>query len=147
MLCNTHYVFVFVLAKLYNMGNGNHIFDHTEASKLLLRRAYEHIADGIQVKPKFIPETFLPDKYTRGVDPDNFEDQLELYHESDSSKEQGEKMKEEDELSAHRGVSAEREVYDELKRFLIEKKSKSIVLHGTQLILPKILCRPETEAG
>ena len=54
------------------MGHGNHMFDYLKASDLLLKRSYPEIADGTQEGPIFIPEAYIPEKYTRGVDPDNF---------------------------------------------------------------------------
>ena len=62
------------------MGNGKQTFDYIEASKLLLKRSYPEIEDGTQTGPIFIPETFLPSKDTRGVDPENFLKNLEQHH-------------------------------------------------------------------
>ena len=69
------------------MGHGNHMFDYLKASDLLLKRSYPEIADGTQEGPIFIPEAFIPEKYTRGVDPDNFEEKLRQYHSSKYPKE------------------------------------------------------------
>ena len=54
------------------MGHGNQMFDYLKASDLLPKRSYPEIANETQTKPIFIPEAFVPEKYTRGVDPDNF---------------------------------------------------------------------------
>jgi len=131
------------LAKLFNMGHGNHMFDYLKASDLLLKRSYPEIADGTQEGPIFIPEAFIPEKYTRGVDPDNFEEKLRQYHSSKYPKEKGEKLSEKTEDDAFKGNYAERVFYEELRRVLIKKCSKSVVLHGTQMILPQVLREPE----
>ena len=48
------------------------MFDYLKASDLLPKRSYHEIANETQTKPILIPEAFVPEKYTRGVDPDNF---------------------------------------------------------------------------
>merc|ERR1719232_1246864 len=131
------------LAKLFNMGHGNHMFDYMKASDLLLKRSYPEIADGTQEGPIFIPEAYIPEKYTRGVDPDNFEEKLRQYHGSKYPKEKGEKLPEKTENDAFKGNYAERVFYEELRRILIKKCSKSVVLHGTQMILPQVLRESE----
>ena len=118
------------------MGNGNHMFDYLEASNLLLKRSYPEIEDGTQEGPIFIPESFIP-KYTRGVDPDNIGEKLRKYHRNKNPKEKGEKMTQKEERAAFKGNYAERIFYEELHRVLMKKCSKSVVLHGTQMILPK----------
>ena len=53
---------------------------------MLLRRSYPETENGSQTGPIFIPETFIPEKYTRGVDPDNILERLEqLYSPDDTS--------------------------------------------------------------
>merc|ERR1719232_2418439 len=134
------------LAKLFNMGHGNHMFDYMKASDLLLKRSYPEIADGTQEGPIFIPEAFIPEKYSRGVDPDNFDEKFRQYYSSKYPKEKGEKLLKM-EHDAFKGNYAERIFYDELSRVLIKKSSKSVVLHGSQMILPEILREPGIQAG
>ena len=112
------------------MGHGNHMFDYLKASDLLLKRSYPEIADGTQEGPIFIPEAFIPEKYTRGVDPDNFEAKLRQYHGSKYPKEKGEKLSEKTEDDDFKGNYAERVFYEELMRVLIKKCSKSVVIVG-----------------
>ena len=56
------------------------MFDYLKASDLLPKRSYPEIANETQTKPILIPEAFVPEKYTIGVDPDNFEEKLRQYH-------------------------------------------------------------------
>ena len=128
------------------MGHGNHMFDYLKASDLLLKRSYPEIADGTQEGPIFIPEAFIPEKYIRGVDPDNFKEKLRQCQSSKYSKEMGEES-EKNEDDAFKGNFAERVYYEELRRVLIKKCSKTVVLHGTQMILPEVLREPSVQAG
>ena len=129
------------------MGHGNQMFDYIEASDLLLKRSYPEIANGTQHKPIFIPEAFIPEKYTRGVDPDNFEEKLRQYHNSSNPKEKGETVSMKREFDAFKGNYAERLFYDEICRVLSKRKSKCVVLHGSQMIVPVDLHEDELPAG
>ena len=86
-----------------------------------LRRTYPEIVDGSHSRPIFIQETFLP-PYTIGVDPDNFERQLQkLYDVKD------EKLLK-SELATFHGSFAERKFYDEQNNVLKGKLLFSKVL-------------------
>ena len=119
------------------MGNGRQTFDDIEAANMLLRRSYPEIENGSQTGPIFIPETFIPEKYTRGVDPDNILERLEqLYSPDDTSASSYSKYKNmSEELAAFKGTYTERIFYDELRRVL--KGSRAVVLHGTEMMLPQ----------
>ena len=124
------------------MGNDKQTFDYIEAANLLLRRSYPEIENGTQTGPIFIPETFLPDKYTRGVDPESYLEKLEQIHAcGETFKSSFSKYKNKsEEYAAFRGTHTERIFYDELKRVL--KGSKAVVLHGTEMLLPQNFNKP-----
>ena len=64
----------------FKMGNGKYTKDIEEANNYLMQRTYPEIENGTQSKPIFIPETCLPEKYFRGVDPENYTKKVEQLH-------------------------------------------------------------------
>ena len=128
------------------MGSGNKTFDYMEAANLLLKRSYPEIEDGTQNAPIFIPETFLP-SYTRGVDPDKFEEKLQQYHDQSNDEFQDVPTNMIDEMRAYKGTFAERLFYDELKQLMEKYNSRAVVLQGSEIISPKLLGKPGSQSG
>ena len=114
---------------LFQMGQGHFTDKFMEAADYLLERSYPEIVDGTQVGPICIPETFLPDRYYRGVDPENHEEKLKQLRLDDKE--------EREQRSAFKGEHAERIFYDEIKKVLKDKKSKAFVIQGSHLPTPE----------
>ena len=114
----------------FKMGNGKFTEDIEEAKDHLMKRNYPEIENGTQNGPIFIPETSLPEKYYRGVDPENFPKKVKQLHDT-TGKEEFTKLKSaKEEMSVFEGEHAERIFFDEIHRVL---DSKSVVLNGVKL--------------
>ena len=113
---------------LFQMGHGFYPKKFYEAADYLLERSYPDIVDESQVGLISIPETYLP-KYTRGVDPEHFNEKLRQWYGNDfyDNKEYKTEKRE------YRGDHAERLFYDAIHKVLDSKKSKSFLLQGCQL--------------
>ena len=117
-----------------------------EAANLLLMRSYPEIQNGTQNKPIFIPETFLP-SYTRGIDPDKFQEKLQQYYDQSNTEIQDIDTNIGDEIKAYKGTFSERLFYDELKQVMDKCNCKAVVLQGSEMISPKLLGKPGAQSG
>ena len=95
-----------------------------------MKRTYPEIENGTQKQTVFIPETYLPDKFFRGVDPKNFPKKVKQLHDT-TEKEEFTKLKnEKEEMSLFKGEHTERNFFDSIKKHL---NTKSVVFNGVKL--------------